>query len=116
MKFGEVNWRLDFLQTFHRDSVGWPVEPIYIPTTFNTPIVRIYCFSATARNSWRAAGDIVQTIGDYRNPDFEGQSIAVPLNVMKLVEFSQTVSDYSLKFFPKPWIESFELKIESPAS
>jgi len=32
---------------------------------------------------------------------------------MKLVEFSETVTDYSLKFLPKPWIESFELKIES---
>lgn len=50
----------------------------------------------------------------YRNPDFEGQAIAVPLNVMKLLEFSETVSDYSLKFIPKPWIDSFELKIESP--
>jgi hypothetical protein len=36
--------------------------------------------------------------------------------VLKLVEFSETVSDYSLKFLPKPWIESFELKIESPLS
>ena len=88
MKLGEVDWQLKFLQTFYRESVGWPVEPIYIPSTFNTPIVRIYCFSATARNSWRAAGELVQTIGDYRNPDFEGQAIAVPLNVMKLVELA----------------------------
>jgi len=116
MKLGEVNWRLDYLQFLSRDSVGWPVEPIYIPVTFNTPIVRVYCFSATARNSWKAAGEIVQTIGDYGNPDFEGQSIPVPLNVMKLLEFSETVSDYSLKFSPKPWRELFELKIESPAN
>lgn len=116
MNLGEESWRLDYLQTFYRGSAGWPVDPIYIPARFNTPIVRIYCFSATARNTWKAAGEIIQTIGDYRNPDFEGQAIAVPLNVMKLVEFSETVTDYSLKFLPKPWIESFELKIESPLS
>src|SRR6476620_385422 len=105
MKLSEEGWQLNYVQTFYRDSVGWPVEPIYVPTTFQSPIVRISCFSATARSSWRAAGEIIQTIGDYRNPDFEGQSIAIPLNVMKLVEFSPTVSDYSLKFFPKPWID-----------
>lgn len=116
MKLDEVQWRLDFLQTFYRESTGWPVEPIYIPAVFTTPIVRLYCFSGTARSSWRAAGEIIQTIGDYRNPDFEGDAIDVPLNVMKLLEFSQTVTDYSLKFLPKPWIDSFELKIESPAS
>ena len=114
MKFGEKTWSLDYVQTFYRDSVGWPVEPIYVPATFQSPIVRVSCFSATARNSWRAAGDIVQIIGDYRSPDFEGQLIPVPLNVMKLVEFSATVESYSLKFFPKPWIDSFELKVESP--
>jgi hypothetical protein len=116
MKLSEMGWQLVFKQTFYRDSVGWPVDPIYIPNTFDTPIVRIYCLSQTARNSWRAAGELIQTIGDSRNPDFEGQSVSVPLNVMKLVEFSPTVTDYSLKFLPKPWIDSFELKIESPAS
>ncbi len=116
MNLGEESWRLDYSQTFYRGSGGWSVEPIYILARFNTPIVRIYCKSETARNTWRAAGEIIQIIGDYRNPDFEGQAIAVPLNVLKLVEFSETVSDYSLKFLPKPWIESFELKIESPLS
>jgi hypothetical protein len=114
MNLGDENWQLDYLETFYRGPAGWPVEPIYISATFNTPIVRIYCKSETARNTWRAAGEIIQIIGDYHNPDFEGQAIAVPLNVMKLVEFSETVTDYSLKFLPKPWIESFELKIESP--
>jgi hypothetical protein len=107
MKLDEENWQLDYLQTFDRDSVGWPVEPIYIPAKFNAPILRVYCFSATARNSCRAAGELVQIIGDYSNSDVEGQAIAVPLNVMKLVEFSPTVADYSLKFFPKPWIQHF---------
>jgi hypothetical protein len=116
MRLDEIQWQLDYLETFYRDSLGWPVEPIYIPTEFNGPIVRVSCFSGTARSSWRAAGEIVQTIGNYRSPDFEGQAIAIPLNVMKLVEFNQTVTNYSLKYFPKPWIESFELKIESPVS
>jgi hypothetical protein len=116
MKLDEIGWQLVFQQTFYRDSIGWPVEPIYIFNTLDTPIVRIYCFSQTARDSWRVAGELIQTIGDSRNPDFEGQSVSVPLNVMKLVEFSPTVTHYSLKFFPKPWIDSFELKIESPAS
>jgi len=116
MRLDEVQWRLDYLETFYRDSVGWPVEPIYIPTEFNSPIVRVSCFSQTARNSWRAAGQMIQTIGEYRSPDFEGSAIDIPLNVMKLVEFSRTVENYSLKFLPKPWIDSFELKIESPAS
>jgi hypothetical protein len=115
MRFGD-EWRLDYLETFYRDSVGWSVEPIYIPTFFTTRIVRISCSSEAVRNTWRAAGEIIQVIGDYRSPDFEGQAIPVPLNVMKLVEFSPTVTEYSLKFLPKPWIESFELKIESPAS
>jgi hypothetical protein len=113
MKSGEEGWQLDFSQTYSRDSTGWPVEPIYVPATFRSPTVRVSCFSPTARNSWRAAGELIQLIGDYRNPDFEGQAVAVPLNVMKLVEFSPTVGDYSLKFLPKPWIDSFELKIES---
>ena len=115
MRFGD-DWRLDYLQTFSRDSVGWSVEPVYIPTIFTTRIIRISCFSETARNNWRAAGEIIQVIGDSRSPDFEGQAIPIPLNVMKLVEFSPTVTEYSLKFLPKPWIESFELKIESPVS
>jgi hypothetical protein len=59
---------------------------------------------------------MIQTIGEYRSPDFEGSAIDIPLNVMKLVEFSQTVENYSLKFLPKPWIDSFKLEIESPAS
>jgi hypothetical protein len=116
MKLSEMGWQLVFLETFYRGPVGWPVDPIYIPNTFNTPIARIYCSSQTARSSWRAAGELIQTIGDSRNPDFEGQLVSVPLNVIKLVEFSPTVTDYSLKFLPKPWIDSFELKIESPAS
>jgi hypothetical protein len=116
MNLDEASWRLDYSQAFYRGPAGWPVEPIYIPAAFNTPIVRVYCKSETARNTWRAAGEIIQTIGDYRSPDFEGQAIAVPLNAMKLVEFSETVAEYSLKFLPKPWIESFELKIESPLS
>jgi hypothetical protein len=115
MRFGD-EWQLDYLQTFDREFVGWSVEPIYIATTFTSPIIRVACICETTRNTWRAAGQIIQIIGDYRNPDFEGQAIDVPLNVIKLVEFSSTVTDYSLKFLPKPWIESFELKIESPFS
>lgn len=113
MKLGE-EWRIDFLQTYYRGTVGWPEIPIYIPARFDTPIVRVYCYSATARNTWRAAGEIIQVIGDSRNPDFEGEAISLPLNAIKLLEFSETVSSYSLKFIPKPWIESFELKVESP--
>ncbi len=113
MKLGEENWRLDFFQFFHRGSAGWSGGPIYVSAKFNSPIVRVCCSSETARNTWRAAGEIVQTIGDSRNPDFEGQAIPIPINAMKLVEFSETVTDYSLKFLPKPWIESFNLKIES---
>jgi len=116
MKLSEIGWQSVFLQTFYRDSIGWPVNPIYIPNTFDTPIIRIYCESRTARDSWRVAGELVQIIGDFRNPDFEGQAVSIPLNAMKLLEFSPTVTDYSLKFLIKPWIESFELKIESPAS
>lgn len=115
MRLSESNWELQYLETFCRESVGWPVDAIYIPTTFNSPIVRVTCSSKTARSSWRAAGELIQTIGDYRNPDFEGESIGIPLNVMKLVEFSETVESYSLKFYPKPWIDSFELKVETPA-
>jgi hypothetical protein len=115
MKFGD-EWRLDYLQTFDRGSVGWSVEPIYIPTTFTSPIARVSCLPQTARSTWRAAGEIIQIIGDNRSPDFEGQAIPVPVNVTKLLEFSPTVSEYSLKFLPKPWINSFELKIESLVS
>jgi hypothetical protein len=115
MRLGEENWQLVHWQTYSRGSTGWPVETVYIPAALNSPIVRVSCLSTTARSSWRAAGELIQVIGDYRSPDFEGQAIAVPLNVMKLVEFSPTVSNYSLKFLPKPWIDSFELKIESPA-
>ena len=116
MKLSETGWQLVFSEPFYGNSGGWSVDSIYIPNTFDTRIVRIYCSSQTARKSWRVAGELIQTIGDSRNPDFEGQSVSVPLNVMKLVEFSPTVTDYSLKFLPKPWIESFELRIESPFS
>jgi len=114
MKFDELIWQSNFGETFFRDSVGWPVDSIYVPVKFKTPILRVSCLSKTARSSWRAAGDIVQIIGDYRDPDFEGQLLPVPLNVIKLIEFSPTVDGYSLKFIPKPWLDSFELKIESP--
>jgi hypothetical protein len=116
MRLSEIGWQLFFSQTFHREPTGWNVDPIYIPNTLETPIIRIYCSSETARSSWRAAGELIQTIGNSRNPDFEGQSVAVPLNVIKLIEFGPTVTDYSLKFFPKPWIDSFKLEIESPAN
>jgi hypothetical protein len=116
MNLGEREWQINFEQTLLRDSEGWHAEPIYIPTALTTPIIRVYCFSESARSSWRVAGELVQIIGESRNPDFEGDSISLPLNVKKLVEFSPTVSDYSLKLFPKPWINSFELKIESLAS
>jgi len=114
MNLSEGGWQLDYSETFDRGSTGWDVEPIYISARFNAPIVRVYCFSAAALNSWRIAGELIQIIGDYSNPDFEGQAITIPLNAMKLVEFSETVTDYSLKFLLKPWIQSFELKIESP--
>jgi len=116
MKLSEIGWQLVFSQTFYLEPAGWNVDPIYIPNILDTPIVRVQCRSETARSSWRAAGEIIQVIGDYRNPDFEGQAILLPLNVIKLLEFSDTVTDYSLKFLPKPWIDSFELKIESPAN
>jgi hypothetical protein len=113
MKLGE-NWELHYQETFNRGS-GWPVDPIYIPALLSSQIVRVSCLSKTARSSWRAAGELIQIVGDYRNPDFEGESTSIPLNVMKLVEFTGTVESYSLKFYPKAWIDSFELKIESPS-
>jgi hypothetical protein len=114
MKLDEAVWQLDYLQSFHRDtSTGWVIDPIYIPPTLNTPIVRVSCLSKTARSSWRVAGELVQIIGSDRSPDFEGESISMPLNVLKLVRFPEIVTDYSLKFLPKPWIESFDLKVES---
>jgi len=115
MKLDE-DWQLNFQQTFSQVPAGWYGEPVYIFPTFNTPILRVRCYSESARSSWRVAGELVQIIGDSRNPDFEGGSISLPLNVMKLVEFSPTVTDYSLKFIPKPWIDLFEIKVESPAS
>jgi len=115
MRLGEISWDSVFNQTFYKEGIGWGADAIYIPTTLNTPIVRIHCSSSTARSSWRAAGQIVQIIGDFRDPDFEGQAIDIPLNVIKLLEFSPTVEAYSFKFLPKPWIDSFELKIESPS-
>jgi hypothetical protein len=112
MKLSEAEWELVFTQAFYREPVGWAVDPIYIPIELSSPIVRIQCLSPTARSSWRVAGELVQIIGS-RSPDFEGESIIMPLNVLKLVIFPEIVADYSLKFLPKPWIESFDLKIES---
>jgi hypothetical protein len=113
MRLSEENWQLVYQQTHYQDSAGWRGDPIYIPVLLDSPIIRVACLSETARSTWRVAGELVQVVGDNRNPDFEGEAISLPLNVTKLVEFSPTVGNYSLKLLPKPWIDLFELKIES---
>jgi hypothetical protein len=108
----DEGWELIYVQTFYRESVGYPVEPIYIPGIFSNPI-RVHISSATARKSWRVAGELVQLVGDsHRAADIEGETLTLPLNAIRLISFSSVTTEYSLKFYPKPWIDSFEIQVD----
>lgn len=106
-------WELAYLQTFYREPAGFAVEPIFIPAVFTTPYLRIHIASATALPTWRIAGEIVQLIPGSHAADFEAQSIVVPMNAIKLLLFPEIISEYSLKFYPKYWIDSFELQVDA---
>ncbi|MEG4863649.1 MULTISPECIES: hypothetical protein [unclassified Microcoleus] len=98
---------------FYRD-VSWEVEPIRFPIDLYLPIALVLVTSPTAKASWRVAGELVQTFGTLWEVDIEGASTVLPLNAWKLISFPGVEGQeyYSLKFYPKPWIESFEVQIK----
>lgn len=106
-------WNTVFLNQFHRES-NWQVEPVYIPGDLAWPALRVRVSSADARSSWRVAGELVQIFGQVAGFDVEGGSSILPLNAFKLIRFPEFESEeyYSLKFYPKPWIKSFEIQID----
>ncbi|MEG4070926.1 hypothetical protein QUA42_26975 [Microcoleus sp. Pol11C2] len=101
-----------FSGQFYRD-VNWEVEPIRFPIDLYLPLVLVLVSSATAKKSWRVAGELVQTFGTLGELDIEGRSTILPLNAWKLIDFPEVEGQeyYSLKFYPKPWIESFEVQV-----
>ena len=102
-----------FSGQFYRE-VNWEVEPMRFPIDLYLPVVLILISSATAKKTWRVAGELVQTFGLLEGLDIEGGSTVLPLNVWKLINFPVVEGQeyYSLKFYPKPWIESFEVQIK----
>jgi hypothetical protein len=59
------------------------------------------------------AGELVQLVGDsHRAADIEGETLTLPLNAIRLISFSSVTTEYSLKFYPKPWIDSFEIQVD----
>ncbi|MEG4302191.1 hypothetical protein [Microcoleus sp. D3_18a_C4] len=105
-----------FSGQFFRDT-NWEVEPIYFPVDLYLPIVLVLISSPTAKKTWRVAGELVQVFGTLGELDIEGGSTTLPLNAWKLINFSEIEGQeyYSLKFYPKPWIKSFEVQIKQPA-
>lgn len=101
-----------FSGQFFRD-VNWEVEPIYFPIDLYLPPVLILISSATAKKTWRVAGELVQNFETLGGFDIEGGSTILPLNAWKLINFPVVEGRdyYSLKFYPKPWIKSFEVQI-----
>lgn len=101
-----------FSGQFYRD-VNWEVEPIHFPIDLYLPVVLVLISSVTAKKTWRVAGELVQVFGTLGEVDIEGASITAPLNAWKLINFPVVEGQeyYSLKFYPKPWIESFGVDI-----
>lgn len=105
-------WASVFSGRFRRES-GWAVEPVYLPGAFDSPVLRVRVTSAAARDSWRVAGEFVQVFEQVAGFDFEGESNLAPLNALKLLRFSADFeSPYALKFYPKRWVEEYEIEIE----
>ncbi|MEG4801585.1 hypothetical protein QUB63_16995 [Microcoleus sp. ARI1-B5] len=108
----ESLWKSVFGQDYYRESIGYQqVEPIYLPGSFASQTLRVRVSSATARNTWRAAGELVQILGQVSGWDFEGETKYLPLNAAKLISFSE-FAGYQLKFYPKYWIDSFQIQID----
>jgi len=102
-----------FSGQFYRD-VSWEVEPVRLPIDLYLPLVLVLVSSATAKQTWRVAGELVQVFGTLQELDIEGGATVLPLNAWKLINFPEVEGQeyYSLKFYPKPWIESFEVQIK----
>ena len=108
----ESLWEFVFGQDYYQESIGYQqVEPIYFPGSFSSQILRIRISSATARKTWRAAGELVQILGKHSEFDFEGEVKYLPINAIKLISFSE-FTGYRLKFYPKYWIDSFQIQID----
>lgn len=101
-----------FSGQYYRDA-SWEVEALRFPIDLYLPLVLVLVSSATAKPTWRVAGDLVQVFGTLQELDIEGGSIVLPLNAWKLISFPEVEGQeyYSLKFYPKPWIESFEVQV-----
>ncbi|MEG5075910.1 hypothetical protein QUB36_13545 [Microcoleus sp. AT8-B1] len=106
-------WNLLFSSEYHRDAAS-PVEPIYVPGSLSWPVIRVRVFSHAAPISWRVAGELVQIFDPMGGLDIEGASVVLPLNAYKLIHFPEFDSEefYSLKFYPKRWIENYGIQIE----
>ncbi|MEG4516505.1 MULTISPECIES: hypothetical protein [unclassified Microcoleus] len=106
-------WNSIFTGQFQR-AVDWQVEPVYLPVNLTWPAVRVRVSSTTAPISWRVAGELVQIFDPFGGLDVEGGSVTLPLNACKIIRFPEIESEeyYSLKFYPKRWIESYEIQID----
>lgn len=105
-------WTTVFSEQFRREP-GWIVDPVYLSGSFSLPMLRVRVTSATAKNSWRVAGEFVQVFERIAGFDFEGESNLAPLNAVKLISFSTDFENpYTLKFYPKRWIEEYEIQVE----
>lgn len=106
-------WSLTFSGEFLRD-VNEPVSPAYIPGNLTEILIRVRIFSPYAPTSWRLAGELVQIFEPVSGFDVEGASVILPLNSCKLVQFPLIESEdyYWLKFYPKKWIDNYEIQIE----
>ncbi|MEG4271054.1 MULTISPECIES: hypothetical protein [unclassified Microcoleus] len=102
-----------FSGQFYRD-VSWEVEPIRFPIDLYLPVVLVLIASPTAKASWRVAGELVQVFGLLGELDIEGGATTMPLNNWKLINFPGVEEQeyYSLKFYPKPWIDFIEVQIK----
>lgn len=108
----ESLWEFVLTQDYYRESLGYQqVEPIYLPGYFDWQTLRVRVSCPTARTTWRVAGELVQVLGINSGFDFEGEVKLLPLNASKLISFSE-FAGYQLKFYPKYWIDSFQIQID----
>ncbi|MFB8793158.1 MAG: hypothetical protein U7126_02740 [Microcoleus sp.] len=107
-------WTAIFSSQFHRKASD-PVEPVYIPGSLTWPVARVRISSPDAPTPWRVAGELVQIFDPVAGFDVEGASVILPLNACKLIRFTEFEGEeyYSLKFYPKRWIELYEIQIEN---
>jgi hypothetical protein len=93
-----------------------PMPPIQVPILLENHTIAIVCTSATARPSWKIAGNVgrrIQTgLGALGVPDttiVDGRVLR--LRSPNLIRFEQLTATYVLEISPKFWLTEIDISI-----